>query len=177
MKPEILTHSGERIDLLNPDPATIKIEDIAHGLSNVCRFGGQCDPFYSVAQHSVYVSSLVPKGKNNIIALSALLHDGSEAYIGDVTSPLKQLLPDYKVIESRLQKIIFRAFGLPEVHIPGVKEIDLNQLVTEGLSLMRSHPEDVWLSQAEPTQLPIGSAWSQNHAKQIFLQVFRELTA
>ncbi len=91
-------HSGHDIDPLNVKPADITIEDIAHGLSMTCRFAGQCRLYYSVAQHSVLVSTLVPES----MALWGLLHDASEAYLGDIYGPLKQYLPNYLAIENHL---------------------------------------------------------------------------
>lgn len=109
--------SGWPIDLLNPHPDSIRIEDIAAGLSKICRFSGQIEHFYSVAQHSVLVASLLPAH----LKLQGLLHDATEAYLGDVTSPLKKLLKDYKPIENNFHKVIAGKFGLPieldhEVH-------------------------------------------------------------
>lgn len=122
--------SGRRLFVANPDPDAICIEDIAHALSHICRFGGHVDNFYSVAQHSVLVSlNVSPKG----IAREALLHDAAEAYIGDVIHPLKQCLPDYKRIERLWEAAITARFGLhdsPEV-ATRIKLADLEALVTE----------------------------------------------
>ncbi len=98
----ISTFTGKHFDFINITMDDICIEDIAQGLSNECRFAGQINQFYSVAQHSVYVSQIVPPE----YALEALLHDASEAYCKDLPSPLKALLPDYKVIEKGIQKAI-----------------------------------------------------------------------
>jgi len=103
----ILTLTGS-IDLLNPDPKDIHIEDIAHALSRICRYGGHCREFYSVAQHSWHVSHLVSQEN----ALLGLLHDAAEAYIGDVVKPLKMLLPDYRLVEQRIEAAVFERFEL-----------------------------------------------------------------
>lgn len=132
MTPAILTASGRYFDFTNPDPRSIDVRDIAVALSRICRFTGHPTRFYSVAQHSVLVSHLVPQE----YALQGLLHDASEAYLGDVSSPLKQLLPDYKVIEHRVERAIAVAFGLPFTLHPSVKEADLRALVTERHDLM-----------------------------------------
>jgi 5'-deoxynucleotidase YfbR-like HD superfamily hydrolase len=100
------TYRGRIIDLENPQPdEDISIVDIARGLSHCCRFAGQLRDFYSVAQHSVLVSTLVESN----LRLSALLHDASEAYIGDLSRNLKHhpLLCGYRVIEERLQDAIY----------------------------------------------------------------------
>lgn len=105
----IATYSGKFIEPLNPKYDDIELVDIAHGLSNICRYGGQCRDFYSVAQHSVYVSYNVPKED----ALNGLLHDSSEAYLGDIPRPIKHT-PQYKFyreVEEYLQTMIFQKFG------------------------------------------------------------------
>src|SRR6266496_1501995 len=82
----IMTYSGELITPLNPDPDDIQIEDIAHALSNQCRFSGHCKQFYSVAEHSCRVSDLCSYEHQ----LGGLLHDGTEAYLSDIARPIKQ---------------------------------------------------------------------------------------
>lgn len=123
----IATSTGKHIDFVNITPDQICIEDIARGLSNVCRFAGQLENFYSVAQHSVYVSQIVPSD----FALEALLHDATEAYMGDVTSPLKAMLPDYKKIEKYFDSAIRLKFGIPPVMPIEVRDADLVMLATE----------------------------------------------
>jgi hypothetical protein len=132
----IQTHSGKRFDLLLPTPDMIDISDIAHALSNICRFNGHCREFYSVAQHSVLVSRLVPSRW----ALTALMHDATEAYIGDVTRPLKHLLPDYKLIEARIWAAIAAKFQIAPVLPACVKHFDNVALMTERRDLMALPP-------------------------------------
>ena len=102
------------IDLEHPDPMMILIEDIAHSLSMTCRYAGHCRDFYSVAEHSLLVESL---GQGRVVQkrqlMAYLLHDASEAYLGDVTSPLKSLLPNYRDLEQRWDAAIRDRFGLP----------------------------------------------------------------
>ncbi len=132
MKPEILTKSGNFFNFLSPHESEFDITDIAHGLSNICRFNGQCSHFYSVAQHSVLASMhITPE-----FAFDALMHDAAEAFIGDVTSPLKQLLPEYKIIEHRVEQEISNRFGVSFPLPPQVKEIDLIMVVTEKRDLL-----------------------------------------
>lgn len=137
MKSTILTHSGIEFDVCNPDPDLIEIEDIAHALSHICRFTGHTKHFYSVAQHSYLCATLVPPEH----ALEALLHDAAEAYIGDVSSPLKAQLPGYQVIEANLEQAIRQRFGLPAQKTPWVKEADLQMLAAEKAHLMPQFEE------------------------------------
>lgn len=134
MKPTILTNNGQYFDFENPEDYTFDIGVIAHALSNLCRFTGHTKYFYSVAQHSVYVSNLMPSGKN--LKLAGLLHDAAEAFVGDVSAPLKHLLPDYKAIEKRVEAAIFNHFGLPPLLLDEVKQFDLCLLATEQRDLM-----------------------------------------
>src|SRR5687768_10005799 len=97
------TNAGNVIDLIDPKPDQITIEDIAAGLSKVCRFNGQIKDWYCVAEHSAHVAELVP----NQLKLIALLHDASEAYLCDVPTPLKRALGDvYSDIEARVTAAI-----------------------------------------------------------------------
>ena len=125
--PYIATSTGKYIDFVNITPDQICIEDIARGMSNMCRFAGQLENFYSVAQHSVYVSQIVPPE----YALEALLHDATEAYMGDIASPLKAMLPDYKAVEKRIEAVIREKFGLPPIMTVDVHYADLVMLATE----------------------------------------------
>ncbi|MBI1366076.1 MAG: hydrolase [Alphaproteobacteria bacterium] len=111
--------SGRRLDLLDPSPLDVEIEDIAHGLARVARWNGQtAGPLpFTVAQHSLVVEELCVEMKPGWPAkwrLAALLHDGPEFVIGDMISPFKaQLGGQYKTIEKRLQRAIHLRFSLP----------------------------------------------------------------
>lgn len=128
----ILTHTGKRFDLIHPLAELVDLLDIAQGLAFTCRFSGQCATFYSVAQHSVLVSEIVPAH----LALEALLHDASEAYIGDVTRPLKHLLPDYRAVERGVERAIRQAFDFPAEQSPEIGAADVILLATERRDLM-----------------------------------------
>ncbi|MEC9267761.1 MAG: HD family hydrolase [Pseudomonadota bacterium] len=111
--------SGRRLDLLNPSPVDIEIEDIAHGLSRVARWNGQTtgDWAFSVAQHCVMVEALAVELSPGLTAaqrLITLLHDASEYVVGDMISPFKTAIGiDYRALEDRLQSAIHIRFGLP----------------------------------------------------------------
>ncbi len=121
--------SGRRLDLLDPSPMDIEIEDIAHGLARVARWNGQTrgDHAFSVAQHSLLVEQLCRKLDPAIEArasLVALLHDAPEYVIGDMISPFKAVLGDgYKLIEQRLAHAIHARFGLPAQTPAGLKKL------------------------------------------------------
>ena len=131
--PTILLASGHYFDLLDPAHSRFTLGDIAQGLANTCRFAGQCSRFYSVAEHSFHASFIVPDD----LALAALMHDAAEAFIGDVTSPLKSLLPDYKRIERAIEAVIAERFGLGDAcDHPAIKQADLRMLASEQAQLM-----------------------------------------
>lgn len=109
MQPWIQTKSGRKFWLDKPDYDSIDIEDIAHALSNICRFTGHTSRLFSVAEHSIGVSFLLP----DKLKLAGLLHDAAEAYIGDINTPLKHLIGQ-KIydIESRIQQAIYRKYDI-----------------------------------------------------------------
>ncbi|HEC0150186.1 TPA: 5'-deoxynucleotidase, partial [Escherichia coli] len=123
----IKTFSGKHFyyDRINKD--NIDINDIAVSLSNICRFAGHLSHFYSVAQHAVLCSQLVPQE----FAFEALMHDATEAYCQDIPAPLKRLLPDYKRMEEKIDAVIREKYGLPPVMSTPVKYADLIMLATE----------------------------------------------
>lgn len=123
----INTLSGKHFNFLNITPDSICIDDIAGALSNICRFTGHLQDFYSVAQHSVHASYLVPAE----YALEALMHDAAEAYCNDISAPLKGLLPDYRAIEHSVDSVIRQKFRLPSEMSNSVKRADLIMLATE----------------------------------------------
>ncbi|PTA91274.1 hypothetical protein CWM66_08495 [Kosakonia sp. H7A] len=123
----IQTYSGKKFDYLTATVDVIDIEDIATSLSNICRYCGQLPEFYSVAQHSVLCSQLVPAE----FAFEALMHDAAEAYVQDLPAPLKALLHDYRRMEQMVDDLIRAKYGLPREHSPAVKRADLIMLATE----------------------------------------------
>lgn len=127
----ILTQSGQQFDLLRPTASMIKPVDIAHALSRLCRFNGHTRAHYSVAQHSLIVASLVPPEHQ----LVALLHGATEAYIGDMTRPLKAVMPEYQYVENQIWLAVCERFDLPSC----VKQADMVALATERRDLMPEH--------------------------------------
>lgn len=122
------TASGRIINLLNPTAEEINLYDIAKGLSNICRFGGQCQRFHSVAKHTLLVWYLAPKHLKQV----ALLHDASEAYLGDVIKPLKVLIADqYNPFEDLFTEIIFKKYHVNKLLLPDLKPYDMAALSHE----------------------------------------------
>jgi 5'-deoxynucleotidase YfbR-like HD superfamily hydrolase len=172
VRPDILTVGGTYFNFIEPHLSIITIEDIAHGLGNVCRFAGHTKEFYSVAQHSYHVSFLVEPE----YALQGLMHDAHEAFIGDCPSPLKRLLPDYVALEHRVEDAVLAQFGLTRPLHPSVKVADLIMLATEQRDLLPAH-DDEWglIRDVQPLVKTI-EPWPPRAATLVFLQRFRELT-
>lgn len=167
----IQTFSGRRFNPTNPNPEAIVIQDIAHALSMQCRFSGHCKKFYSVAQHSVYVSYIC----NDEDALYGLLHDSSEAFLVDIPRPLKHsgTFQAYIDFETVMQKAVCKRFGLDEVEPASVKRADSVILSTEARDLMSPHHPD-WRQTAEPLPFII-DPWDPSKAEHEFLKRFSTL--
>jgi len=163
----ILTNSGRYFDFNNPEGFEFVPEDIAHALSHLCRFTGHVETFYSVAQHSVHVADLLP----NQYKLEGLMHDGTEAFLTDISSPLKRMLPDYKAIEKRVERALAKAFNLPFPMSPLVKDADSVMLMTERRDLMPL-PRVGEASVQWPTFIPADFTvvpWPARYAKMVWL--------
>lgn len=163
------THTKTKFEYLNPRPETVLIEDIAHALSQICRFTGHTSRFFSVAQHSVLVSNFVSKEN----ALWGLLHDAPEAYVNDVSSPLKKLINgNYEVIHDHIMSIICQKFGLAKKEPAEVKIIDRMVTVNELWTFIDNTYQEEGIR-------PLWNnlkAWSSVMAKEEFLKRFKELT-
>lgn len=181
----IQTFSLRKFHPLNPDPAQIWLPDIAHALSMQCRYTGHVHRFYSVAEHSVRVSLLAESlalARNGgdlraarEVAMVALLHDASEAYLIDVARPVKRsaTMQGYRDAENRLQSVILTAFGLPTEEPPEVKEADKILGATEARDLFPGvHPDWKWI--AEPMADHI-VPFAHDDAESMFLGRFQEL--
>lgn len=171
MKPTIKLISGRYFDYTNPTPLTLF--EVASALAKLCRFTGHTYPLYSVAQHSILAAQLVPPEH----ALQALFHDATEAVMGDMNSPLKHLLPEYKAIEDRCAKVILPGLGVPAKLSPEVKHADLVMLATEKRDLMQSDEFDVWpiLNGIAPRPTPIFVINDVNYVYEWFIQTAKAL--
>jgi hypothetical protein len=171
----IQTRSGRSFYPLDPRQEDVNIEDIACGLANQCRFTGQTVEFYSIAQHSVHASELVPEH----LALATLLHDASEAYLVDVPSPLKRLpqFDFYRLAEDALMRVIYAKFEIDAHHEdPGIKEADQRMLVTEARDVMHSN-DLAWLPEGVKPRVGRIQPWGPAEARSRFLARFRELAS
>ena len=169
----IQTYRGRRFPLLDSSPSDLDIEDIAHALSMLCRFGGHVRDFYSVASHSVLVSQMVPPED----ALWGLLHDAAEAYLGDVVSPLKRWprMAWYRAAETTLLDQIVYHWGLPREMPPSVQNADQRACMTEARDLLGPGWEK-WPGMPAPWGDVRVSAEQPAAAKARFLARFHELT-
>lgn len=167
--------NGGRFDLLNPEASTFSIFEIANSLSHLCRFTGHLVAPYNVAHHSWLVSHVVPAEH----ALAGLLHDAAEAFMGDVATPLKALLPEYKALEERVETVVLSRFGLPPRLPPEIKAADLVLLATERRDLLtdaqRAGLEWAVLEGVEPLPEVI-RPWPSHVARERFLERYHELT-
>lgn len=170
----IQTASGRMFDLLEPDPDLFDIEEIAHSLSQLCRFTGHTRWFMSVAQHSVIVSLLVPSEH----AFAGLMHDASEAYVGDVARPLKRLLPDYMAIEDKILGAIGQRYGFSLPLPPEVKVADNISLLWERRDLMAPPPKE-WAEEKVLALVPqeVLRPMAPLQAQQYFMDRFTSLAA
>lgn len=168
----IWTRSGKKMHFKNPLPG-LSITDIAHALSNLCRWTGQCDEFYSVAQHSVLVSHQV----NQSMALHALLHDAAEAYTNDMNKPIKALLKGYDEIADNIQRAVYLRYcgELPILVVKeAIKSADLTIAATEARDLLRRVPDLDYFKGNKPIEARI-QPMAPYFAKGAFLERFLEL--
>ena len=159
----IQTYNSGIFTPLDPKPEQIELSNIAHALSMLCRYGGHCNIFYSVAQHCCYCFDMAGTNEQ---AFEALMHDASEAYLIDMPRPIKMLLPDYRAMEKRLEEVIAKKYNLPFPISPEVKVIDNRMLATEKLQIMDKAPME-WMKLPEPYDIKIES-WSPDRAEYEF---------
>lgn len=168
----IRTYTGKYFDLAHPTKEKIDIVDITMALSKLCRWTGQCRSFYSVAEHSINVSSLFASPRTK---LAALLHDAAEAYIGDINSPLKSML-DIAPIEHGILRAIEQAFDVDILSNCDIKQADRIMLITEARDLMGADIKDgFWAGFGPPLNEVIWKYYAPPAAAQSFYLKFRNL--
>lgn len=173
----ITTYSNVYFTPTEPKTEDIKIEDIAHALSLLCRANGHFKQFFSVAQHSINCArEAAARGYSKRVQLACLLHDASEAYISDVTRPVKQHLPQYLAFEQKLQNMIWEKYlgePLSDDELKLIFEIDDAQFYHEFLNLMGERYFEI-----EPvlSSKPDFETREFKPVEKQFLSVFRSLT-
>jgi hypothetical protein len=177
--PYLQTVSGRWVNPFDPDPSQLDAGDIARALANQCRFGGHSRVFYSVAQHSVIVSELVEqRGGDTEDSFAALMHDATEAYLGDMPHPLKHRSPlgaAFKAAEDHLEQALRERFRI-KPDVAEIKPVDRALLASE----RRAFSAEDWhwpeLDGVEPLDLEL-TAWSPDEAARAFAQRYAELDA
>lgn len=162
--------NGQMFNYNDPDVSSIDIQLVADVLSRNCRFAGHVKHFYSIAQHAVNVSLIVALGHEK----EALLHDTSEFVTNDMVTPLKAMMPDFRVVEHRIESRLCAHFGVPHPMSPAVKLADLQMLRIERAHLRPNdrstwkHLEGVPVSSFE--QLAIMDELSPREASDLFMK-------
>ncbi|MGE8141729.1 YfbR-like 5'-deoxynucleotidase [Novosphingobium sp. NPDC080210] len=169
--PVIATYSRGYFNFADPDATPLEILDIARGLANTCRYGGQIGRFYSVAEHSVHASHLVAEEH----AYAALMHDATEAVIGDMVKPLKEILPDYQAIEERIEASIFKTHGVPNPLPQAVKVADIQMLILEKEQLKGNFDEWSWCQGVPRPQHRRLECWTPAEAFSRFMARYSQL--
>jgi 5'-deoxynucleotidase YfbR-like HD superfamily hydrolase len=169
---EIKVAAGHYVDLQNPKPETIDIFSIASALSKICRFGGHCPRFYSVAEHCVHAARLcASKGYATEAVGNVLMHDSAEAYIGDMVKPLKIAMDEYMHFEKKIEKAVQRRFGLKfDLYQNVIKRFDRIMLKVEKVN-MWPQDKELWagFAHTEDVELDL-NFWTPDEAKDQFLQ-------
>lgn len=163
------TYTGKQFWPIDPRSEDVCIEDIAHALSMMCRYNGHCQWFYSVAEHSVYVSKHVPKE----FALWGLLHDAAEAYVADIVKPAKRFISGYADVERRIMIAICEKFGLDTSEPASVKLIDTSILGDEMAQVMGTPPSEWNLPYKPLGQIILGLDPAK--ARRLFLDRYKEI--
>lgn len=165
--------SGRTVWPLDPRPEEIDIEDIAHHLARINRWGGATRDPYSVAQHSVMLALYFELGDQRPLTKWALLHDAAEAYLGDVVRPLKPFIPAYRRFEAQLERVIWTKFGLIGELPEAVKAADTAILGDERDQLFKTNAH---ARLKRPGETGLGTKlcpWSPSRAEEAFLTAFR----
>lgn len=184
----IQTYSGAEYNFEAPTWDSVRLDDIAHALSNMCRFAGHVKRFYSVAEHCVRVSWILEAwGEPRAVQADGQLHDGHEAYVWDCPRPLKSLLGEnFEELAASADTIIatkFRNGQSGEIfHRPSIKRADDCALVAEAQELMHHGPEhwDAWGDryskvEAPPFNTMTHLGWGPEYAERVFKERCREL--
>ena len=167
------TVSGKVFWPIDPRPEELDINDIAHALGMMCRYGGHCNRFYSVAEHSVLMASYAEANLGTEIAQIALMHDATEAYLTDVIRPVKAHLSNYREIENRLWLCIAERFSLPQVIPDEVHHLD-NCILRDEMEALHMPPPMEWNIPNQRLGVHI-TGWDPKFAGWAFLGMYQKL--
>lgn len=168
--------SGAQFNYNKPEESEVTLDDLASALSNICRFSGHLPVFYSVAQHLVNTSRIVPEE----FAFDALMHDTAEAFTNDLPTPLKWALPIFKELEVKIEGAMAEKFGFNFPYDPAVKKADTEMLILEKLYVKKDdRPWPNYENIEVDHLLPLVDLkpWQPCRAKREFLERFEELTS
>jgi len=170
------TFTGRAFDLLEPDPASVNIMDIAHSLSQQCRYTGHTTRHYSVAEHSILVAMYAEHAQKRTTReiFHALMHDAGETYTGDISTPVKVAVPEIRTFCAKIDGVVLGAFGLPADKPEWLDEIDCRIRHDEKRALMVQEPADWGLDPRGPLNITL-QLWSAPEAERNFLIVAQNL--
>jgi 5'-deoxynucleotidase YfbR-like HD superfamily hydrolase len=187
-----VTSSNTAVNPVDPTVDMINLEDISIALSNSCRWGGHTPEPYTIAQHSVMVMAtleiVLGKRCTNELRRQALLHDASEAYMGDLVAPLKRQMPEYRKVEDGLQKVIAIKFGLNYPWDPMICAADKASMVAleapicgkpaDGFEyFFETEPYKSWINVLQTRVLPMTTdkVWPHKVARSVFMECAEHL--
>ncbi len=173
----IETYTGRTFYIQEPSPDYVCLKDIAHSLSNLCRYNGHCEKFYSVAEHSVHVAKFIEFLKfPTTVVMAALLHDACEAYTGDFPSPIKWAIPELQTMEKKIQEAVHEHFNIgPQAYKNKViDDIDKRIVQDERKALMTKSCLPWAVDGYVPLNITV-EAWVPEVAEKKFLEAFDTL--
>lgn len=178
VKNTIRLRCGSYFDFRDPCPDQFTLEDIAGALSKICRFGGHCERFYSVAEHSVHCLYQAYADQRPMASCFAvLMHDAAEAFCGDMVKPLKVMIPEYTAVERLVEQTIEAKFGIDfGAHRDTIREIDHAMLIAERRAMF-SRDDVLWTGEKEVRRLSIEfQCWTPEEAERRFLEAAWEFS-
>lgn len=177
LKNTIRLRSGGYFSFSNPQPDQFTLEDISAALSKVCRFGGHCNHFYSVAEHLIHATNqAIEDGHPLEVQKAVFMHDATEAFVGDLVRPLKVLVPEYQAVEARVEAVIGQKFGIDfAAHHEVVKGLDNAMLLAER-DLLFTRDSVKWGGEEQWRRLEVDFQWwGPSQAERQFNKMARKL--
>jgi hypothetical protein len=169
------TGSGGRVSVLDPRPEEFRLDDIARATAKLCRFNGHCIDFYSVAQHCVLGAKFALKNISYFVAKEFLLHDATEAYVGDMIRPVKIMIPEFGVVEDRFTVAIGKKFNTPTKMSPECHLIDNIMVTWEKRDLLPNSEAWPRLPDISIYNFPTLRCWGWRKAEREYLKMYERL--